>query len=157
MGETPDTLNVQDDHPTILFVLRVEKMSDIEDVPLFYVSLKVHDMTLHNTMLDSGVSHNIMPKVIMDELGLDITRPYKDLFSFDSRKVKFLGLIKHLVVSLAQIPSKDLVMDVVVADIPPKFGMLLSRSWATKLKGTLQMDMSYATIPVFDQERPLYG
>jgi ribonuclease HI len=113
-------------------------------------------MTLHNSMLDSGASHNLMPKVIMDELGLDITRPYKDIFSFDSRKVKCLGLIKDLVVSLAQIPSKNLVMDVVVADIPPKFGMLLSRSWAVKLKGTLQMDMSYATIPVFGQERWLY-
>ena len=40
-------------------------------------------------------------------------------------------------------------MDVFVADVPPKFGMLLSRSWASKLKGTLQMDMSYATIPIF--------
>jgi hypothetical protein len=67
-----------------------------------------------------------------------------------------LGLIKDLVVSLSQIPSKNLVMDVVVADIPPNFGMLLSRSWAAKLKGTLQMDMSYATIPVFGQERRLY-
>ena len=53
-------------------------------------------------------------------------------------------------------PSKDMVMDIVVVDIPPKFGMLLSRSWATKLKGTLQMDMSYATIPIFGQERRLY-
>jgi ribonuclease HI len=156
MGGTPDTLNVQDDHPAILFGLRVEETSDTEDVPPFYVSLKVHDMTLHNTMLDLGASHNLMPKVIMDELGLDITRPYKDLFSFDSRKVKCLGLIKDLVMSLAQIPSKNMVMDVVMADIPPKFGMLLSRSWVMKLKGTLQMDMSYATIPIFGQDRRLY-
>jgi hypothetical protein len=156
MGGTPDTLNVQDDHPAILFGPRVEETSDTEDVPPFYVSLKVHDMTLHNTMLYSGASHNLMPKVIMDELGLDITRPYKDLFSFDSRKVKCLGLIKDLVMSLAQIPSKNMVMDVVMVDIPPKFGMLLSRSWAAKLKGTLQMDMSYATIPIFGQDRRLY-
>ena len=47
-------------------------------------------------------------------------------------------------------------MDVLVADIPPKFGMLLSRSWAAKLKGALQMDMSYATIPVFGEQRRLY-
>jgi hypothetical protein len=107
-------------------------------------------------MLDSGTSHNLMPKVIMDELGLDVTRPYKDLFSFDSRKVKCLGLIKDLVVSLAQIPTKNMVMDIVIADIPPKFGMLLSRSWAAKLKGTLQMDMTYATIPVFGHDRRLY-
>jgi len=47
-------------------------------------------------------------------------------------------------------------MDVVVADIPPRFGMLLSRSWVAKLKGTLQLDFSYATTPVFGQMRKLY-
>ena len=47
-------------------------------------------------------------------------------------------------------------MDVVVADVPGKFGMLLSRSWAAKLKGTLQMDMSYLTIMVFNEKRRLY-
>jgi hypothetical protein len=87
---------------------------------------------------------------------LDITRPYKKLFSFDSKKVKCLGLIKDLVMSLAQIPLKNMVMDVVLVDITPTFGMLFSRSWAVKLKGTLQMDMSYATIPIFVQDRQLY-
>ena len=47
-------------------------------------------------------------------------------------------------------------MDVVVADVPVKVGMLLSRSWAAKLKGTLQMDMSYATIHAFSKQRRLY-
>jgi hypothetical protein len=149
-------LNVQDDHPAILFGPRVEESGDVDDVPPFYVSLKIHDMNLHNSMLYLRESHNLMPKVVMDELGLDITRPYKDIFSFESRKVKCLGLIKDLVVSLSQIPSKNINMDVVVSNIPPKFGMLLSRSWDANLKGTLQMDMSYATIHVFFQERRLY-
>ena len=48
-------------------------------------------------------------------------------------------------------------MDVVVADIPPKFGVLLSRSWTSKLKGSLQMDMSYATIPVVNENKRLYS
>ena len=47
-------------------------------------------------------------------------------------------------------------MDVVVADVPPKYGMLLSRSWRGKLQGTMQMDGAYATIPVFSQLRRLY-
>ena len=94
-------------------------------------------MFLHNAMFDSGASHNLMPKIIIECLGLDITRTCKDLYSFDSREVKCLGLIKDLVVSLHQIPEKNLVMDVVVADVPHRFGMLLSRSWATKLQGTL--------------------
>ena len=61
----------------------------------------------------------------MEELGLEVTKPYKDLFSFNSSKVRCLGLIKDLVFSLAQIPAENLVMDVVEDDIPPKFGMLL--------------------------------
>lgn len=47
-------------------------------------------------------------------------------------------------------------MDVVVADIPPKYGMLLSRSWGAKLQGSLQLDLSYATISVFGQPKRLY-
>ena len=107
-------------------------------------------------MFDSGASQNLMPKIIIDSLGLDITRPYKDLFSFYSREVKCLVLIKDLVVSLHQMPEKSMIMDVVVADVPPKFGMLLSRSWAAKLKRTLRMDLSYVVIPVFSEKRRLY-
>jgi len=47
-------------------------------------------------------------------------------------------------------------MDVVVADIPPKYGMLLSRFWGAKLQGSLQLDLSYATISVFGQPKRLY-
>ena len=88
-------------------------------------------------MHDSRASHNLMPKVVMERLGLEITKPYKDLYSFDSSRVKCLGLIKDLCVSLTQIPTKCMVMDVVVADVPPKYGMLLSRLWGAKLQGTM--------------------
>ena len=67
-----------------------------------------------------------MTKAMMDDIGLSITKPYHDMFSFDFRKVKFLGLIKYLVINLSQLPSKRIVMDIVVADTPPKFGLLLS-------------------------------
>jgi ribonuclease HI len=43
-------------------------------------------------------------------------------------------------------------MKIVVADVPPKFGMLLSRTWIKILRGTLQIDLTYATIPVFGGE-----
>lgn len=59
-----------------------------------------------------------------------------------------------MVVTLTQLPMKSIVMDIVVADILAKFGILLSRM---NLAGTLQMDMSYATIPIFGGEhRRLY-
>ena len=123
-----------------------------ESFPPFYISMNIHDKILHNCLLELGDSDNLIPKEVMDELGLSIMKTYHDLFSFDSRKVKFLGLIKDLVINLSQLPSKSIVMDIVVANIPPKFGLLLSRSWSKRLGGTLQMDLTYATIPMFGGE-----
>jgi len=155
ISTSADIINLQDEKPTIVLGPMIEDRDDSS--PPFYISLNIHDKTLHNFLLDSGASHNLMPKAVMDELGLEITKTYHDLFSFDSRKVKCFGLIKDLAVTLTQVPMKTMVMDVVVAEIPPKFGCLLSRSWTKRLGGTLQMDLSYALIPVFGGEnRKLY-
>ena len=129
----PDILEVTEYYPIIILGPKIEEKMD-EDIPPFYLSLNICDMILHNALLDSGASHNLMPKVVVGSLGLEITRTYKYLYSFDSIKVRCLGLIKDMVVTLTQIPAKSVVMDVVVADIPPTFGMLLSISWTSKLK-----------------------
>jgi hypothetical protein len=150
-----DVKNMEDDKPNITFGPHFEGARDT--VTPFYITVKVHDRLLHNCMLDSRASHNVIPKSIMDILGLKITRPYGDIYSFGSRRVKCMGMIKDLVVTLAQILMKNVLMDVVVADIPPKYGLLLSRSWGAKLGGSLQLDMTYATIPIFGgQFRWLY-
>jgi len=50
-----------------------------------------------------------------------------------------------------------MMMDIVVADVPHKFGTFLSRGWIKRLGKTLQNDLSYATVPVFGGEsRRLY-
>ena len=55
-----DVINLQDDTPAIVFGPRMEYITE-EDVPPFYVTLKIHDLLLHNTMIDSSASHNLMP------------------------------------------------------------------------------------------------
>lgn len=123
----------------------------------FYVTLVIHDLLLHNFMLDSGASRNLMPLAVMEQLGLQITRPNKDLYSFDYKRAKRLGMVKDLVVSLAQIPKKSLLMDIVVEDIPPRFNMLLYRPWVSKVGGSTKLDLTSATIPTFGgKERRLY-
>ena len=119
-----DVINLQDEKPTIMFGLHIENAKDY--VAPFYITLTMHDHLLHNFMLYFGASHNLMPKVIMEKLGLEIIRPYQDLYSFDSRKVKCLGMIKYLVVNIAHIPVKSILMDVVIVDVPTKYDMLLS-------------------------------
>jgi ribonuclease HI len=58
---------------------------------------------------------------------------------------------------LVPAPMKSVVMDIIVADVTPKLGMLLYRYWIKRLGGTLHMDLSYATILVFGgEQRRLY-
>ena len=94
-----DSINLQDDTPTIMFGPHLDRVVDL--VPPFYITLQIQDMLLHNAMLDSGASHNLMPKQVMEHLDLEITRPYNDLFSFDSSKVPCIGLIKDLSINLS--------------------------------------------------------
>ena len=41
-------------------------------------------------------------------------------------------------------------MDVVVIDLSPTYGMLLSRKWVAGLGGYLMMDLSYLCVPNSD-------
>ncbi len=117
----------------------------------FFISLVMIDLLLHNCMLDPGASTNIMPLKIMNQLGLEINRPYGNVCGIDSSKaIKACGLIKDLKVTLASHTDISILMDVVVIDVPDAWRMLLSRGWAVKFEGNLQMDLSYATIPTKD-------
>jgi len=66
-------VNIEDDHPKLIFGLAIEGQLEDSNVPPFYLSLTMHEYILHNAMLDSEASHNLMPKAIMEKLGLDIT------------------------------------------------------------------------------------
>jgi hypothetical protein len=145
-----DTVNLQDESPTIVFDPHIDDKE--ECVAYFYVTLNIHEKMLHNSMLDSRASHNLMPKEVMEKLGLGIIRKYHDLYSFDAIKVKCDGITKDMVVTLAHLPIKSIMMDVVVDDVPTNYGILLSRTWERKLGGTMNMEMMYAIVPVFGGE-----
>ena len=72
-----------------------------------------------------------------------MTRPYGNVCGIDSRRVLSYGLIKNLRVDLFACSDNSTMMDVVVIDLPPTYGMLLSRKWAAGLGGYLLMDLSY--------------
>ena len=118
-----------------------------EDHPPFYVSLLVDNLLLHNCMLDSGTSSNVMTREVMEQLNLRVTRPYHNVFAMDAREVEVVGIILNLQVKLVKYPDIDMSMDVVVIDVPDNWGISLSIKWAVTLGGYIQMDWKYATIP----------
>jgi len=66
-------VNVEDDHPELIFGPAIEGQLEDSEVPPFYLRLRLREYILHNVMLDSGASHNFMPKAIIEKLGLSIT------------------------------------------------------------------------------------
>jgi len=101
-------------------------------------------------MLDLGVSNNIIPYGVMRQLGLKVTRAFQNVYAMDSRKVEAWGLIEDFKLPLVAFPERIICMDVVAAEVPKSqdMGHAFSRSWAATLGGTLQEDLSYATISV---------
>ena len=93
---------------------------------------------------------NVMPLRILKEMGLEITRPYGNVCGIDSRGVQAYRLIKNSKSNLFPCPDLNTMMDVVVIDLPPVYGMLLSRKWVVGLGGYLMMDLSYPCIPNSD-------
>ena len=78
-------MNLQEEQPAIILgpTLSDKTENDSNSSPPFYITLTIHDQMIHNCLLDFGASHNLMPKVVMEALGLSITKPYNDLHAFD--------------------------------------------------------------------------
>ena len=87
-----------------------------------------------------------MTKKVMQQLGLRTTRPYQNVCPMDSRPVKVEGMIEREHVKLAKYLDVHVPMDILVIDVPDKWGMLLSRKFGATLGGSIQMDRTYATV-----------
>ena len=76
----------------------------------------------------------------MEQLNLKTTRPYPNVCAMDSREVDVVGIILNHQVRLAKYPNIHIAIDILVIDVLDKWGMLLSKKWATTLGGWIQMD-----------------
>jgi hypothetical protein len=121
-----------------------------DEHPPFFISLQVNNKLLNNCMLDSGVGASIMSLKVMRQLGLETTRPYRNVCGIESRAIPTHGVIENVKVHLDRYPEMVFLIDIVVIDVPDVWGMLLSRKFVATLGGTLQMDLTYATIPMDD-------
>jgi hypothetical protein len=83
----------------------------------FYLSLLVNNKVLHNCMLDSGATSNVITKKVMEQLNLRISRPYHKICALDSQTIEVHGLIKGLQVYLAAFLDIMFEMDIVVIDV----------------------------------------
>jgi hypothetical protein len=103
---------------------------------------------LNNFMLNIGVGANMMSLKVMRQVGLNITRPYRNVCGFEYKAIPMHGVVVNVEVFLKEYPEKMVHVDIVVVDVPDVWGMLLSRKFGAMLGGTLEMDLTFLQFPL---------
>lgn len=88
-------LHVKKDESDPPIMLQSEVINRI-GIPPFYMSLNLGRDIVHNCMLDSRASTNVMPLRVMRQLGLDVHRPYRNMCGLDSKSMPVQGVITNM-------------------------------------------------------------
>jgi hypothetical protein len=75
-----------------------------DEHPPFFMTLLINNKCLNNYMLDSGAGANMMSLKVMEQLGLKVTRPYRNVCGFESRAITTHGVIENVEVCLGRYP-----------------------------------------------------
>jgi hypothetical protein len=116
--------------------------------PPFFMMLAMNNKNLNNCMLDTGVGANMMSLKVMRQVGLKVTRPYRNVCGFESKAIPTHGVVENVEVCLKEYPEKIVHIDIVVFDVPNVWGMLLSTNFVAMLGGTLDMDLMFLQLPL---------
>ena len=84
----------------------------------------------------------------MKGLGLNVDTTQGRRCAMDKREVAVIGTINALPHRLIAYSDQELTMSVLVVDIPPQYGMLLSRKWSAAIGGSIQCDLSHAAFHI---------
>jgi len=92
----------------------------------FRLTFEVFNRNLHNRLVDSRESSNVMLMAICNKLGVFPLKNDKHVIQLDRTQVKVLGELKDVMIKVATHPNFMQVIDIIVVDIPEAYGILLS-------------------------------
>jgi hypothetical protein len=117
------------------------------NTPPFLLTFEIFNRNVHNCMVDSGASSNVIPYVMCQKLNVEPKKCDIQIVQLDRSNVKVIGELKNVLIRLAFNPKVHQVIDIIVVDIPEAYGLLLSRDWSEKLNGYFSTDWSHIWLP----------
>ena len=103
--------------------------------PPFLLTFEIFNRNVHNCLVDSGASSNVMPYSVCKKLNAQPKMCKTKIIQLDISHVKVMGELKDVMVQISSNPKVHQVIDVIVVDIPEAYGVILSRDWSAKLNG----------------------
>ena len=68
--------------------------------PPFFMTLMMNNKYLNNCMLDTGAGANMMSFKVMQQMGLKVTRPYRNVCGFESKAIPTHGVVENIEVQI---------------------------------------------------------
>jgi hypothetical protein len=87
-------------------------------VPPFLLTFEVFNINLHNCLVDSGASSNVMPFSIYKKLNAVPLKSDKHVIQLDIAQVKVTGELKYVMIRIMTHLIFVQVIDIIVVDIP---------------------------------------
>lgn len=111
--------------------------------PPFLLTYQIFNKNLHNCLVDSGASSNILPKSICAKLNVQPQKSVVHIVQLYWSQVQVIGELNQVTIRLSSNPNVCQVIDILVADIPKFYGFSLSRDWSEKLHGYFTTNWSH--------------
>jgi hypothetical protein len=109
-----------------------------KNVPPFLLNFEIFNRNVHNCMVDSGASSNVMPLSVCQKINAEVQPSSLKIIQLDQTNVKVIGELKNVLIRLSSNPKVHQIIDIIVVDIPEVYGLFLSRDWSNNYMDTLQ-------------------
>jgi hypothetical protein len=117
------------------------------NVPPFFSTFEIFNRNVHNCMVDSGASSNVMPWSVCQKINAKVQPSNLKIIQLDRTSVKVIGGLRNVLIRLSSNPKVHQVIDIIVVDIPEVYGLFLGREWSEQLHGYFVTDWSHLWLP----------
>ena len=115
--------------------------------PTFLLTFEIFNYNVHNCLVESGASVNVMPWSVCKKMNGQI-KPYTwQVIQLDRTAMKLIREMEDVIICLSVDERVCQYIDIVVADIPDAYGLVLSRDWAERLDGYFASNWSHLWFP----------
>jgi hypothetical protein len=118
-------------------------LSTRRNVPPFLLTFEIFNRNVHNCMVDSGASSNVMSWSVCQKINAEVEPSTLKIIQLDRTSVKFIGELRNVLIRLSYNPKVHKVIDIIVVDIPEVYGLFLRRDWLEQLHGYFAMNWSH--------------
>jgi predicted aspartyl protease len=85
--------------------------------PPFILTFEIFNRNVHNCLVDSGASSNVMPYSVCKKLNIEPKKSSIQIVQLDRSNVKVLGELKNVLIRLSLNPKVHQTIDIIVVDI----------------------------------------